>query len=102
MPVGRFTKYRLQTVLAAVHEVIAKSACCSARVLPCGKRRSGVTIVKPRCRPAPTGVAIHAAYEPDTSAMPMKNGGIWCHVVNDRNCCRHELIGPVVVLVVIR
>jgi hypothetical protein len=34
--------------------------------------------------PAPrelSGVAIHAAYAPELSAIPVMNGVIWCHVV---------------------
>ena len=45
------------------HDVIGKSACCSAREAPCGKRRSGVTM-KNGVFPAPrleTGVPIQAA-----------------------------------------
>src|SRR5829696_2230978 len=67
---------------------------CAARVSPAGKRLSGVlsrNVV--RCI---SGVAIHALYAPDVSAIPSTIGVIWLQPDDVRSCVITASPQPVV------
>ena len=60
--------------------------CCTARVVPCGKRRSGVTTVK--ATRFAGAVLSQLSYPtaglaaPDVSAIPSQNCDIWCQLAD--------------------